>query len=305
MKSKIGKDLVSLIVTSGISLTVGLAAGHIWTKKSLRKTYEALIAKEVSEAKAFYGQLNKSGDFADPVSLAEKLVGDSTDPFADEPDDDFIVVEGKPFRDVIDPSDRVNYNRFSDDYSGPVVKREEKKRKPLEHREGETMAQYEQRIIDDAKARVQEMKDKVAAEDPEYAAEMEREEKEEVVSNIFDTHGVDSIKVSNDAPREPGRPYVISVTEFTDNETQYGQNSISYYQGDDVLADERDQPIPDIEYIVGRKNLRFGDGSGDPNIVFVRNDELEVDFEVCQSLGTYAEEVLGVAPPETRSQRSR
>ena len=126
-----------------------------------------------------------------------------------------------------------------------------------------------------------------------------------MVSNIFDTNSVDAIQVSADAVRQPGKPYIITVTEFTDNELGYGQNAISYYAGDHVLADERDQPIPNIDGIVGERNLRFGDGSGDANVVFVRNDALQVDFEICQSLGTYAEEVLGVAPKEDRRKRPR
>ena len=286
-----------------VSCAAGASTAYLLTKKAMMRTYESLISEEVAKAKAFYSQRNKTGEFSDPVSLAERLVGDEEeDPFANEPDDDYIVVDGKPFRETMDPEDRVNYNKFSKKYTGPIVKQEEQVQKPLEHREGETMAEYEQRVIDDANARVQEIKDKVAAEDPVYAAEMEEEEP--VVSNIFDTNSVDAIKVSREgSTRDTGRPYIISVTEFTDNELGYGQNAISFYAGDNVLADERDQPIPDIDYVIGRKNLRFGDGSGDPNVVFVRNEQLEVDFEICQSLGTYAEEVLGVAPQDSRSQR--
>lgn len=320
MSGHTSKETVVLLTASGISLVVGTLTGHILTKRSLTNMYESLISDEIAKAKAFYSQRNKTGDYSDPVALAEKLVGgdeDSAepddsfyedgegDPFANEPDDDHIVVDGKPFRETVNPSERVNYNKISEEYSGPVVKREEHVRKPLDIREGETIEEFEQRIIDSAKEEVEEIKDRAAENDPEYAEELRKEREEEpVVSNIFDTNSVDAIKVSNTV-RDPGRPYIISVTEFTDNDLDYGQNTISYYAGDNVLADERDQPIPDIEGVVGMRNLRFGDGSGDPNIVFVRNDALEVDFEICQSLGTYAEEVLGVAPPESRSQRQR
>ena len=251
-----------------VSFILGATTSYFLTKREMEKKYESLIAEEVSKAKAFYSQRNKTGEFSDPIALAEELVGD---PFVDEPDDDFIVVDGKPFRDM-DPGHHVNYSKLTSEYGSA--------------KDGETVAEYEQRVIAETNAK-----------------DLEDREEEVEMSNVFETHGVDVIKVSDEASRIPGKPYVITVTEFTDNDLDYGQNAISYYTGDQVLADERDQPIPNIDYVVGRHNLRFGDGSGDPNIVFVRNEELGVDFEICQSLGTYSEEVLGVAPAETRSKR--
>lgn len=313
MSSRLSKETVVALTTSGISLVVGTLLGHIWTKRSLTDKYESLISEEVAKAKAFYSQRNKTGEYSDPVALAEKLIPDeesdeevdedSIEPddsfFDDEDDDDYIVVEGKPFREMVDPDDRVNYNKISEGYSGPAMERDKYVDKPPQIEEGESMADYERRLMEAAHERVQSVIDEVESE-----AEGIREE-DTVVSNIFDTNAVDAIRVSDEARRQPGRPYIISVTEFTDNDLGYSQNAISYYAGDHVLADERDQPIPNLDGVVGERNLRFGDGSGDANVVFVRNDAMQVDFEICQSLGTYAEEVLGVAPKENRRNRSR
>lgn len=94
--------------------------------------------------------------------------------------------------------------------------------------------------------------------------------------------------------RDPESPYVVSKDEFMENEPDYVQHSIVYYAGDDTLVDERDQPIEEIEATVGTENLsRFGHGSGDKNIVYIRNDRVEADFEVAYSGGNYSEEVLG------------
>lgn len=94
--------------------------------------------------------------------------------------------------------------------------------------------------------------------------------------------------------RDPESPYVVSKNEFMENEPNYIQHSIVYYAGDDTLVDERDQPIEEIEGTVGTENLsRFGHGSGDTNIVYIRNDRVEADFEVAYSGGNYSEEVLG------------
>lgn len=95
--------------------------------------------------------------------------------------------------------------------------------------------------------------------------------------------------------RSGDKPYVLTHDEFYEGEKDYEQTHLTYYQGDDVLVDERDQVIPDEESIVGNDNLtRFGHGSKDENIVFVRNENLEVDFEVTRSFGKYSIEVMGL-----------
>jgi hypothetical protein len=79
-----------------------------------------------------------------------------------------------------------------------------------------------------------------------------------------------------------------------ESEPGYQQVTITFFEGDDVLSDERDQVIEDIEETVGVENLKqFGHGSKDPKIVYIRNDRLELDFEVVQSQNKYVEEVLG------------
>lgn len=96
------------------------------------------------------------------------------------------------------------------------------------------------------------------------------------------------------ALRSPEQPYVISHDEFLENLPEHGQVTITYYVGDDTLADERDEPITDIDYVVGTQNLaKFGYGSRDSNIVYVRNEKTDLDFEILRSEGKFAEEVLG------------
>lgn len=119
-----------------------------------------------------------------------------------------------------------------------------------------------------------------------------------VVNNIFIKDGVpDNEAFDYDAEvaqRSTDAPYIISHDEYYQNETDYDQATLTYFEGDDVVADDRDQPLPDPEVTVGDENLaRFGHGSKDNNIVYVRNDELEVDFEILRSNGKYAKEVLG------------
>lgn len=88
-------------------------------------------------------------------------------------------------------------------------------------------------------------------------------------------------------------PYIISHDEFMQNDPENDQITITYFEGDGVLSDERDEVIPDEEIILGKNNLKFGHGSKDNNIVYVRNEAVNTDFEVLRSQGKYAEQVLG------------
>ena len=93
--------------------------------------------------------------------------------------------------------------------------------------------------------------------------------------------------------RRPDRPYIIHYDERGDNQN-YDETTFIYYAGDDVLCDSRDQIIDDKERTVGEENLtKFGHGSKDKNIVYIRNDVLAVIIEVVRHNADYAEVVHG------------
>lgn len=87
--------------------------------------------------------------------------------------------------------------------------------------------------------------------------------------------------------------YIIHRDEYFAEETNNSQSTLTYYRGDNVLCDELDTPIYDMEKVVG--TLIFGKGSNDPNVVYVRNERLEADYEVLLDHGYYQTEVLGQA----------
>lgn len=90
-------------------------------------------------------------------------------------------------------------------------------------------------------------------------------------------------------------PYVISYEEYMENDPEYIQVTLTFFEGDDILSDEHDKPVDDVDEYVGETNLlRFGHGSQDPNIVYIRNEKLDLDFEVARSDGSYAKEVQGL-----------
>lgn len=84
-------------------------------------------------------------------------------------------------------------------------------------------------------------------------------------------------------------PYVISPEEFGDNVDGYELVSLNYYE-DGVLADDWDEPIEDIDKVVGKDSLtHFGEYEDDS--VYVRNDRLKCEYEILMRVGKFADKV--------------
>lgn len=95
--------------------------------------------------------------------------------------------------------------------------------------------------------------------------------------------------------RTEGEPYIIHQDEYSRNETDYDQVVYTYYEGDDVLVEvATEQPLPHADLIVGEHNLKFGHGTDDEDVVFVRNDARELEMEICRDPGRYDEKILGL-----------
>jgi len=91
--------------------------------------------------------------------------------------------------------------------------------------------------------------------------------------------------------RTSNAPYVIHLDEFVLDDMGYEQTTVVYYSGDDILALQDDTPMYDYESFLGE--LKFGHGSNDPSIVYIRNEDLEEEWEVMLHQGRYEVEVLG------------
>lgn len=78
-------------------------------------------------------------------------------------------------------------------------------------------------------------------------------------------------------------PFVIPKETYAWDEEgeNYAKITITYYPKERLVLDDEEDKIEDVASMLGWKNLtRFGDGSGDPRIVFIRNRRMETDFEV-------------------------
>lgn len=82
-------------------------------------------------------------------------------------------------------------------------------------------------------------------------------------------------------------PYVISPDDFGEMDG-YEKISLTYF-ADGVLADEDNEPVDDIEEIVGDGLSHFGDYEEDS--VFVRNDAKKCDYEILRDMREFSEVV--------------
>lgn len=110
--------------------------------------------------------------------------------------------------------------------------------------------------------------------------------------NIFPMEPVAEFDYEKERSRRTlDEPYVISREEFEGDEMGFNQDTLTYYEGDDVICDTQDVPLYDYSQKIGE--LKFGYGSDDPNVVYIRNERLGMEWEIIKDSGHYAVEVLG------------
>ena len=119
------------------------------------------------------------------------------------------------------------------------------------------------------------------------------------VVNIFRTTDDVWDEVGELASRIPGQPYVIHVTEFVSNESGLRQETFTWYESDQIMADGHDQPVYDLSQF---GQLLWGHGSEDKNIVYIRNENKKCEWEILRHRGSYQEEVLGLYPDEEETE---
>lgn len=82
------------------------------------------------------------------------------------------------------------------------------------------------------------------------------------------------------------RPYVIAPEESW--EQDYPTITLTYYEGDGVLADDRNKIIDNVDELVGEDFAEhFGEYEDDS--VYIRNDAMEVYYEILRDYGSYSE----------------
>ena len=92
--------------------------------------------------------------------------------------------------------------------------------------------------------------------------------------------------------RESGKyPYIIERWEYLNGKQWYEKIDYIYYEGDDVLADDKDERIDNPEDIVGaRFRELFGRDADDPDVLYIRNEQRGTDFEISRVTRRYDDE---------------
>ena len=91
--------------------------------------------------------------------------------------------------------------------------------------------------------------------------------------------------------------YWIDQTEHDNRPDFIDEVLLDYYHRDDILAEGR-SIVPNVDDIIDPVVLlRFGpgSGSGDPNVVICRNDELEIDYVIERHDGSYQTAIFGIS----------
>lgn len=114
---------------------------------------------------------------------------------------------------------------------------------------------------------------------------------EPAVVNIFAIDDPDWDYEAELNTRSNEAPYILHKDEFFNDEMGFRQTTVTYYAGDDIMADEQDTPVYNHGQLMGP--LKWGHGSGDPGIVYVRNEKSRQEWEIVLHTGRYEVEVLG------------
>lgn len=145
------------------------------------------------------------------------------------------------------------------------------------------------------------------SDDPEDDEDDAEEESDDayVQEDSSDDHPEPKItniwQYTKDHPHPEDEAYVITFEQFNNEHDDYDKSDLVYYEGDDILVDSQESPIDNVEDLIGPDALtRFGDGSRDKNMVYVRNDRIAMDFEVSRDERSYTEVIIGIQEPKKR-----
>lgn len=255
---------VVLSIVGVLGLAAGAAGGYFIARKLLREHYAEIAEQEIAEAKEHYASLNKVTVDGEPMTPQQILASRDPDALA-----------------------------ALREYQGAVVGDVEA---PAATEEELTEADY---VLDDevlkiAEGRVRSVNVLAEKSDPSKGVYPIEQVENSGSVNVFVDRNFDYDEEKK--LRTKDRPYVITHDEYFGAEFEDFDTIQLTYFADDVLVAEDDKPVDDVNGTIGDETLaRFGHGSKDKNIVYVRNEKLQCEYEVTQSDQTYLE-ALGLGP---------
>lgn len=280
------KELITNIVAGSIGFGVGCAVGYVIHQKKKSTTLEEVLFEqsEDEELNILRQKIQKTEAYGSPEAALNAIYAQTVQDLGYSPDADLAGSLDAPDED--DEEDEED--EALDDLEEDEDEQEDDEDSEDDGFEDEPeSADLVARIVETT---LDEFADEIVEELRTTNVFVEAE-----LNPILDAEVTEFESKSRLPERNPLKPYVISIDEFMENEPDYRQISISYFEGDDVLCDDRQIIITDKEGTVGVQNLDFfGELSHNDDILYVRNQILGCDFEVCREPGKYEEVVLGV-----------
>lgn len=130
-------------------------------------------------------------------------------------------------------------------------------------------------------------------ETPQFDEEEVKEYKELVEQCGYTTESNETeteIQNEKESEKEMDKPYVISPEEFAESERE---TITLHHYANNVLVDEFGGVMPkDIweDYVGEDFAKHFGDYEYDPDVVYVRNEKFDIDYEILKELDDYSED---------------
>jgi hypothetical protein len=275
-----------IAIGAGI-FSAGLGGGYVLGHLLTVKKVEDWANKEIQSVKDVYAQdaSRKEGVFATPQGAAEILI----------PNDEVPEIDRGAARRVV--SRLVSSENYG--VTEPASETDDEKSK-----ESLLTVEEKNNLIDYGA---------YSREPVETSSQIEFPDAETIVQSIWDNSARLGEDVTEEAvpgdpdsfvmQRNPDKPYIISEEMFmTDEKYDDNKMSLLYFEEDGQLVDEREQLIPNVEEVVGERNMtKFGVGTDDRNSVYIRNEKLHSDIEVIRDKRSYSEVVIGVKPERANS----
>jgi len=105
---------------------------------------------------------------------------------------------------------------------------------------------------------------------------------------------------------EEKEPYIMTLEEWEDDIRPFERRSIQYYELDGVFCNDQEEIEDDVINKFGPNPfLHFGEGSEDPDVVYICNPSLSEMYEIVRIKSSYQVDVLGEVPPEEPPKKAR
>lgn len=133
------------------------------------------------------------------------------------------------------------------------------------------------------------------SDENEKTVETEEEEPDQDIDKKIYQHLVDETgyaaksteKEDKKDMSDTNKPYVIAPDEF--GECDYAMLTLTCYT-DGTVTNERGKIVTNVDELVGNDSLEcFGENEDDPDSVYVRNDKLQIDYEILKDYRDYSE----------------